>query len=122
MKIGLNFQIKASRILTWSRVCINNTLCGLELLLFSIDEVLTVGAYLSFKHQRLSMSLSGDSLVAQTVRDPSAMQETQVQSLGQEYPLEKGMTTHSSILAWRIPWREKPDVLQPMGLQRVGHN
>ena len=68
------------------------------------------------------LTLSGDSLVAQTVRDPSAMQETQVQSLGQEYPLEKGMATHSSILAWRIPWREKPDVLQPMGLQRVGHN
>ena len=46
------------------------------------------------------LTLSGDSLVAQTVRDPSAMQETQVQSLGQEYPLEKGMTTHSIILAW----------------------
>ena len=52
----------------------------------------------------------------------SAMQETQVQSLGQEDPLEKGMVTHSSILARRTPWTEEPDGLQSMGLQRVGHN
>ena len=45
-----------------------------------------------------------------------------VQSLGQEDPLEKGVATHSSILAWRIPWTEKPDGPQPMGSQRVGHN
>ena len=50
-----------------------------------------------------------------------AMQETQVQSLGWEDPLEKGMATHSSILAWRIPWTEKPSGLQSMGSQRVGH-
>ena len=50
------------------------------------------------------------------------MQETQVQSLGQEDPLEKGMITHSRILAWRIPWTEEAGGLQPMGLQRVGHN
>ena len=49
------------------------------------------------------------------------MQETQVQSLGQEDLLEKGMATHSSILTWRIPWTE-PDRPQSMGLQRVGHN
>ena len=48
-------------------------------------------------------------------------QETWVLSLGQEDPLEKGMSTHSSILAWRIPWTEEPGVLQSMGLQRVGH-
>ena len=47
---------------------------------------------------------------------------TQVWSLGQEVPLEKGMATHSSILAWRIPWREEPGGLQSMGLQRVGHD
>ena len=51
-----------------------------------------------------------------------AMQETQVWSLGQKTPLEKGMTTHSSILAWRIPWTEEPGGLQSMGLQRVGHD
>ena len=55
------------------------------------------------------------SLVAQTVRNPPAMKETQVQSLGWEDPLEKGMTTHSSILAWRNPWTEEPDGLQSMG-------
>ena len=50
------------------------------------------------------------------------MQETQARSLGQEYPLEKGMATHSSILAWRIPWTEEPDELQFMGLQIVRHD
>ena len=50
------------------------------------------------------------------------MQETQVQSLGQEDPLEKGMATHSSILTWRIPWTEEPDRPQSMGLQRVRYN
>ena len=50
-----------------------------------------------------------------------AMQETWVQSLGQEDPLEKGMATHSSILAWKIPWTDEPGRLQSMGLQRVRH-
>ena len=50
------------------------------------------------------------------------MQETQVQSLGWEDPLEKGMATHSNILAWRIPWTEEAGRLWPMELQRVGHN
>ena len=56
------------------------------------------------------------------VKNPPAMQETQVQSLGWEDPLEKGMGTHSSILAWRIPWIEESGGLQSMGLQRVAHN
>ena len=50
------------------------------------------------------------------------MQETRVRSLGREDPLEKEMATHSSILAWKIPWTEEPGRLQPTGLQRVGHN
>ena len=50
------------------------------------------------------------------------MQEMQVQSLGQEGPLEKEMETHSSILAWRIPWTEEPGGIQSTGLQRVGHD
>ena len=50
------------------------------------------------------------------------MQETQVQSLGWEDPLEKKMAPHSSILAWKIPWTEEPGRLQSMGLQRVGHD
>ena len=61
------------------------------------------------------------SLVAQMVKNLPAVQETQVWSLGWEDPLEDGMATHSSILAWRIPWTEQPDGLQSMGLQRVGH-
>ena len=62
------------------------------------------------------------SLVAQVVNNLRAMQETWVQSLGQEDPLEKGMATHSSILAWRIPRTEEPIGLQSVGSQRVGHN
>ena len=61
----------------------------------------------------------GASLVAQLVKNLPAMQETQVQSLGREDPLEKGMVTHSSILAWRIPWTEEPGRLQSMRSQRV---
>ena len=57
------------------------------------------------------------SLVIQIVKNVPAMQETQVRSLGQEDPLEKGMAIHSSILAWRIPWTEEPGGLQTMGLQ-----
>ena len=52
----------------------------------------------------------------------AGVQETQVRSLGQEDPLEEEMATHSSILAWRIPWTEKPGGLQSMGLQRVEHS
>ena len=56
------------------------------------------------------------------VKNLSAMQETQVPSLGWEDLLEEGMATHSSILAWRIPWTEEPGRLRSMGLQRVKHN
>ena len=60
--------------------------------------------------------------MAQTIKNLPAMQETQVQSLGQEDPLEKEMAIHSSILAWEIPWTEEPSGLQSMGSQRVGHD
>ena len=60
--------------------------------------------------------------MAQTVKNLTAMQETQVQSLGWEDPLEKGMATHSSILAWRIPRTEEPGGLQFVGSQRVRHH
>ena len=65
------------------------------------------------------------SPVAQQVKNLPAMQETQetwVRSMGQEDPLEKGMTTHSSVFAWRIPWTEEPGGLQSMELQRVRHD
>ena len=60
--------------------------------------------------------------MAQTVKNPPTMQETLVRSLGPEDPLQKVMATHSSILAWRIPWTEEPVGIQSMGSQRVGHN
>ena len=60
-------------------------------------------------------------LVAQVVKNPTAMQETQVQSLGGDDPLEKEMATHSGILAWRISWTEEADGLQSMGSQTVRH-
>ena len=64
-----------------------------------------------------------DFPVGSAVKNPPAMQEPQetwVQFLGQEYPLEEGMATHSSILAWRIRWTNEPGGLRSMGLQRVG--
>ena len=64
----------------------------------------------------------GTSMVAQRIKRLPAMREAQVQSLGGEDPLEKEMATHSSILAWKIPWMEEPGVLQFMGSQRVGHD
>ena len=57
------------------------------------------------------------SLIAQLVKNLPVIQETQVQFLGQEHPLEKEIATHSSILAWRIPWTEEPGRKQSMGLQ-----
>ena len=60
--------------------------------------------------------------MAQMVKNLPAVQETWVQSLGQEDPLEKGMATHSSILTWKILWTEEPGKLQSMGSQRVGHD
>ena len=62
------------------------------------------------------------SLVAQIVKNLPAMQKTRVQSFGWEDSLEKGTATHSSILAWRIPWTEEPGGLQSMGSQRVRHD
>ena len=71
--------------------------------------------YVPMNHHRAS-------LVVQVVKSLPAMQETWVRSVDREDPLEKGMATHSSILAWRIPWTEEPGGLQSMGSQRAGHN
>ena len=60
--------------------------------------------------------------MAQRLKCLPPMQETRVQSLGWEDPLEKEIVTHSNIFAWKIPWTEEPDRLQSMGLQRVGHD
>jgi len=70
-------------------------------------------------------TMCGGASPVAAVKDPPAMQETQetrVRSLGREDPLEEGMATHSSILAWRISWTEEPGGLQSIGSQRVGHD
>ena len=76
----------------------------------------------SLKELDTTERLSHASLVAQRLKHLPAMQETWVRSLGWEDPLEKEMATHSSILAWEIPWTEEPGGLQSMGSQRVGHD
>ena len=73
---------------------------------------------MSFKHQTQSWA----ALMAQTVKDLPVMQETRVQNLGQEDPREKGMATHSSVLARGIPWTEEPGGLQSLGSQRARHD
>ena len=72
--------------------------------------------------EQTSLDQRYSEAMAQTVKRLPAMQETQVQFLGQEDPLEKEMAIHSSTLAWKIPWTEEPDRLESMGSQRVGHN
>ena len=72
--------------------------------------------------QQSLLFINNNSLVAQWLRIHLPIQEMQVQSLDQEDALEKEMATHSSILAWRIPWMEEPGGLQSTGLQKVGHD
>ena len=72
-----------------------------------------------FSWYKVTQSQISRQLVAQTVKNPAAMQETWIWSLGWEDPLEKGMATYSSILAWKIPWAEEPGRPQSMGSQRV---
>ena len=70
----------------------------------------------------LTEDVRKSSLVAQTEKNLLTMQESWLRSLGQEDPLEEGMATHSSVLAWRIPWTEGPGRLLPVGSQRIGYN
>ena len=77
---------------------------------------------LDMTEQFIFIYIFGASLVAQRLKRLPGMRETRVRSLGWEDPLEKEMATHSSTLAWRIPWREEPGRLQSMGSQRVGHD
>ena len=81
-----------------------------------ISQFIVCGPYISS-----GSSFLGSSLVAQLVKNLHVMWETLVQSLAWEGPLKKGVPTHSSILAWRIPWAEKPGGLQSMGSQSVAH-
>ena len=70
----------------------------------------------------MSLLYNMTSLITQTVKRLSTMQESRVRSLDWEDPLEKEMAVHSSTIAWKIPWTEEPARLQSMGLQRVGHD
>ena len=86
----------------------------------------SISAFWRLSSEYIHIILSNSSLVVPVVKNLPAMQEmrqeTGVCPLGREVPLEKGMATHSSILAWEIPWTEEPGGLQPMGSQRVRHN
>ena len=98
----------------WGRALQRNRKTGLQLrLAFSCCVTLC---------QLLNLSFPRASLVAQRLKSLPAMRETWVQSLGQEDPLEKEIATHSSILAWRIPWMKEPGGLQSTGSQRVRHD
>ena len=77
---------------------------------------------MKFIVHKLYFSNTLASLVTQTEKNVLAMQETRVQSLGLEDPLEEGMATHSNILVWKIPWTEEPSRLQSMSSQRVRHD
>ena len=77
---------------------------------------------ITFKSLNKCYLLSGDFPGGSAVKNLPVVQETWVRCLGQEDPLEKGMTAHSSFLAWRILWTEEPGELQSVGLQRVGHD
>ena len=85
-------------------------------------KTLKIKIKLTIKGRNLVKGKKRISLVVQTVKSLPAMQETWVQSLGREDPLQKEIATHSSTLAWEIPWTEEPGRLQSMELQRVKHD
>ena len=96
-------------------------LVSFEIIMWVLFFIVLIRCYY-FKWLSQSMwGLFGASLVAQRLKHLPGMRETRVWSLGWEDPLEEEMATHSSTLAWRIPWREEPGRLQSMGLQRAGH-
>ena len=92
----------------------------MNIIIKSIDRYVSILSKTGKTIEERKMKVN--SFGAQTIRNLSAMWETQVRSLGWEVPLEKGMAPQSSILAWRIPWTEEPSRLQSMGSQRVGHD
>ena len=90
---------------------------------YTVSRKITLCFAKDYNQASISALLScGASLVTQMVKNLFAIQDIQAWSLAQEDPMEKRMTTHSSILAWRIPWTEKPGRLQSMGSQRVRHD
>ena len=98
---------------------IKNSQVSFIIFLIEYTHILYV---LNTKHFPSDFEYNGAYLVVQMAKILPAMQKTQIQPLGKGDPLEKGMATHSSILAWRIPWTEEPGGLQSMGSQRVRHD
>ena len=92
------------------------------MVVFFMEEILLHHYILTKLENREVIFVTKTSLVAQTVKRLPKMREIRIQSLGQKDPLEKEMATHSSTLAWKIPWTEEPGGLQTMGSQRVGHD
>ena len=94
----------------------------LVLSLISLGSFLVIRRLLQDRLDKVCLEKGRASLLAQLVKNLPIVLETWVRSLGWEDPLEKEMTTHSSIIAWKIPWTEEPGALQSMGLQRIGHD
>ena len=114
------FHILSSSVLTLGSGCSPNA--ARFQVLFSFLDALRPQKF-TFGGSKLLMALTPlEEKVAQMAKNLPAMQETQVQSLGWEDPLEKETATQASILSWRIPWTEEPGRLPSVGSQRVGHN
>ena len=116
---SLSSFILTQRLFSYSSLSAIRVVSYLRLLIFFRAILIPVCTSSSLAFH---MMYSGASLVAQRLKRLPATWETWVRSLGLKDPMEKEMPTHSSILAWRIPWREEPGGLQTMGSQRVGHN
>ena len=123
-KIGLKLNIQKTKIMASGPITSwqmdGETVETVTDFIFLGSKIIAVGDCSHEIKRRLLLGRA--SLVAQRLKHPSAMWETQVQSLGWEDPLEKEMASHSCILAWRIPWMEEPGRLQSTGSQRVRHD
>ena len=105
----------------WRPSYVSKFQCHREGALYHAQQRLILFFFFFFSNIALASCFQWASLVAQMVKNPPAMQETWVWPLGWEDPLEEGMATHSSILAWRIPWTEEPGGPQSLESQRAGH-
>ena len=114
VKVQTNTIYKKVHTLIKKRLLLKNANCHLKMRCKIMRS--------AFVHLKVELLAHMASLVAQTVKRRPTMLEVWVRSLGREDPLEKEMTTHSSILVWKTPWTEDPGRLQSMGLQRVRHN
>ena len=114
VKVQTNTIYKKVHTLIKKRLLLKNANCHLRMWCKIMRS--------AFVHLKVELLAHMASLVAQTVKRRPTMLEVWVRSLGREDPLEKEMTTHSSILVWKTPWTEDPGRLRSMGLQRVRHN